>query len=1001
MSPLALVVAAISVMLVFIALVEAAAARLSLPQSIVLAALGIVLGSVAAFGETTVLAPIAMLFGDLPLSAQTLTLLLMPPLLFDAALKIDTRRMLDDAAPIVLLAVVAVCLTTFTVGFALVPLTSEPLLVCLLLGAIVSTTDPLAVLSIFRDVGAPGRLTRIIEGESLFNDAAAIALFTLLLGALSSGATVTFADGLAVFLVSGVGGFAVGAAMGAAAAGLMALTRHHTGALMSVTVALPYLAYVTSEEALGISGALAVVACGLVTASRARSGRAPSAWRHVREIWEQLSFWSNSLIFVLGAFLVPTLLGGISTAMLAAMVALVLAVFGARALILWGLLPLVPRAGLAGTISHRARVLLWWGGLRGALTLLLALSVTEHETVPDGAKAFVAALATGFVLFTILVNGLTLRPLTRLLGLHALSAFERDLGEGARALASDAARRQVRSAASAYGISEDSVARALGRFGARQRDDGKVPVAAKARLGLALVVLSQAERSALSRHGETAVVSPHVAALLNREAQRMGEAARTTGRLGYLRAAERALRFGWGFRVALWLQRTFGTRRLLSAALAQRFERLMVRRIVLRELAAVTDERIAPVLGSRVAGVCRQILRRRRLKLEAALGALSLQYPHYAAALEQRFLERLAAERELREYRMLREEGLIGAELSSALDRERRDANRRLEGALRLDLGVDKRALVAGVPLFANLPGEVQTAIARLLRTRFVVPGERIIRRGDRGDTVYFISDRAGVANIFAYDVNSGDVTQITDHDWDVKAIEADGNTLVYEAGYRLYTLSLAGGDPVPVTAAINADFPDIRPGWKNAASAIEGIGISPSGVRALFAARGDIFTVPSEKGDTRNLTESDGVRDNNALWSPDGQQIAYLTDETGRWNLVIANQTGSEEISRTDFGTDDFYYLQDWSADGGTIIYSDNHLGLYALDVASGETRKIYLNPFTGELNGDTGFFNTQRFFRTFHRRFFDGLLVEEAGARAVPLPETFIGAIEDAGSS
>lgn len=215
------------------------------------------------------------------------------------------------------------------------------------------------------------------------------------------------------------------------------------------------------------------------------------------------------------------------------------------------------------------------------------------------------------------------------------------------------------------------------------------------------------------------------------------------------------------------------------------------------------------------------------------------------------------------------------------------------------------------------------------------------------GDTVYFISDRADVANIFAYDVNSGDVTQVTDHAWDVKAIEADGETLVYEAGYRLYTLSLAGGDPVPVSVTINADFPEVRPGWKNAASAIEGVGISPSGVRALFSARGDIFTVPSEKGDTRNLTESDGVRDNNALWSPDGQRIAYLTDETGRWNLVITDQAGTEEISRIDFGTDDFYYLQDWSADGGTIIYSDNHLGLYALDVASGETRKIDENAY------------------------------------------------------
>ncbi|GAB5377512.1 MAG: cation:proton antiporter [Acuticoccus sp.] len=743
MASLPLVLAAICVLLVFIAVVEATAARLAVPQSIVLAALGIVLGSIATFGETTFLAPVAQLFRDLPLSAETLTLLLLPPLLFDAALQIDTRRMLDDAAPVVLLAVVAVCMSTLAVGLALAPLGVQPLIVCLLVGAIVSTTDPLAVLSIFREVGAPGRLTRIVEGESLFNDAAAIALFTILLGAASAGTAVSFLDGVVVFLRDGLGGLVVGAALGVAGAGLMALTRHHHSALMSVTVALPYLAFVACEEVFEVSGAMAVVAAGLVTASRARSGRAPGSWMHVREIWEQLSFWSNSLIFVLAAFLVPQLLAGISVATGVATAVLVVAAFAARALVLWGFLPLMPRAALAATLSHGARVLLWWGGLRGALTLLLALSVTESGAIDADATAFITVTATGFVLFTILVNGLTLRPLMRILHLQDLSAFEKDLGQGARALAGDAARGAVRDAARVYGIGAKSVSTALEAHLAEQRDTSKVPVAAKARLGLALVALAQAERSALSRHGETAIVSPRVAALLNREAQRMGEAARGTGRLGYLRASERVLGFGWDFRLALAMQRVARTRRPLSAALAYRFEKLMVRRIVLEELSLFISERIEPVLGARVAGVCRQILRRRRIKLESALGALSLQYPHYAAALEERFLRRVALEREQREYRMLRQEGLIGAELSSVLDRELRHSNRRVQRALRLDLSVDKQALVAAVPLFAALPVASQQAIARLLRTRLVVPGERIIRRGDRGDTVYFIASGA------------------------------------------------------------------------------------------------------------------------------------------------------------------------------------------------------------------------------------------------------------------
>lgn len=741
---LAIVLAALALLVVFIALVEAMASRLALPQSVMLAGLGIVLGLVPVYGENVAaLAPLAALFGELPLSAEAIAVLLLPPLLFDAALRIDTRRMLDDAAPIFLLAVVAVCVTTFAVGLALAPLGLAPLVVCLLLGAMVSTTDPLAVLSIFRDVGAPARLVRIVEGESLLNDAAAIALFTILVGAVAAGGGVSLVDGIMVFLATGFGGLAVGAAAGFAAAFFIALTRHHPAALTSVTVALPYLAYVVCEEWLGISGAMAVVAAGLVTAGRAQSGRAPASWRFVKGIWDQLSFWSNSLVFVLAAFLVPALLSRFDAGIAIASVVLVLAVFAARALVLWGFLPLLQRAALAQRIDDRAKTLLWWGGLRGALTLVLALSVTENDAIGAETKEFVAVLATAFTLFTIFVNGLTLRPLTRLLGLHQLSPFDRSLSEGARALATDTARRRMEEAARLYGISPEVTARAAAGYADLAPDDGAVPVSARARLNLALVVLAQAERTALSRHGERGVISSRVAETLNREAQRMREAARASGRRGYMEAAGRILGFSATFRAALLVQRWTGLRGPLSAALADRFERLLVRRLVLAELKPFCAERIAPVLGQPVAAVCQRILERRSARLEAALGALALQYPHYADALEQRFLERVALEEERRQYRMLREEGLIGAEVSSALDTALTRADRRLTRALRLDLSVDKRALVASQPMFANLPGEALREIAGMLRTRFVVPGERIITRGERGDTVFFIASGA------------------------------------------------------------------------------------------------------------------------------------------------------------------------------------------------------------------------------------------------------------------
>src|SRR5206468_665027 len=130
--------------------------------------------------------PFAAIFVALPVSSETFIYVFLPLLVFEAGIVTDVRRTLEDAAPILLLAIVATLITTAVIGLALWPLAGVPLVVCLLLGAVVATTDPAAVIAIFRDVGAPARLTRLVEGEALLNDAAAISLFAVLLGTIVS-----------------------------------------------------------------------------------------------------------------------------------------------------------------------------------------------------------------------------------------------------------------------------------------------------------------------------------------------------------------------------------------------------------------------------------------------------------------------------------------------------------------------------------------------------------------------------------------------------------------------------------------------------------------------------------------------------------------------------------------------------------------------------------------------------------------------------------------------
>ena len=191
------------------------------------------------------------------------------------------------------------------------------------------------------------------------------------------------------------------------------------------------------------------------------------------------------------------------------------------------------------------------------------------------------------------------------------------------------------------------------------------------------------------------------------------------------------------------MQRFAGLERPLVRRLADRFEILLVSRIVLEELARLVRSRMGAVLGARVAGILGEIVDQRLQATTAALDALRLQYPAYAEALQRRFLHQSALRLESAQYQALFQEGLIGRELYNNLQRE--VAIGRAEAAARphLDLGLDTRELVRQVPLFESLGPADLEKICRLLRPRFAVPGERLIRRGERGNEMYFISSGA------------------------------------------------------------------------------------------------------------------------------------------------------------------------------------------------------------------------------------------------------------------
>jgi len=210
------------------------------------------------------------------------------------------------------------------------------------------------------------------------------------------------------------------------------------------------------------------------------------------------------------------------------------------------------------------------------------------------------------------------------------------------------------------------------------------------------------------------------------------------------------------------------------------------------------------------------------------------------------------------------------------------------------------------------------------------------------GDAVYFLSDRDLAMNVWGYDLGAGKLEQLTFFkDFDAKSLNGGGGMLVFEQAGWLHTL-----DPrtralrrLEITAA--GDFPWARAHWEKVEKALANPALSPSGKRAAFEARGEILTVPAEKGDARNLTASPGAADRSPAWSPDGRKLAWFSDESGEYRLIVADQNGE---NRTEIAPEKptFYYSPAWSPDSRRIAFTDADRDLWVCEVATKKLRRV-----------------------------------------------------------
>ncbi|MGL4552077.1 MAG: S41 family peptidase, partial [Gemmataceae bacterium] len=213
---------------------------------------------------------------------------------------------------------------------------------------------------------------------------------------------------------------------------------------------------------------------------------------------------------------------------------------------------------------------------------------------------------------------------------------------------------------------------------------------------------------------------------------------------------------------------------------------------------------------------------------------------------------------------------------------------------------------------------------------------------------VYFLSDRDGPVSLFVYDPADKTVKKLIDNkDFDIRSASAGPGAIVYEKPGALYLYDLKKGESAEVKVTVTGDFPELRSRVVKVAPLIQDAAVSPTGVRIVFEARGDLFSVPAAKGDTRNLTRTPGAADRDPAWSPDGKRIASFSDESGEYKLVLRTPAGKVEKTIEPGGGPSFYYSPQWSPDGKSIAYTDKRLNLWVADVASGKSVKVDSNPY------------------------------------------------------
>ncbi|MDA3808983.1 MAG: cation:proton antiporter [Spirochaetaceae bacterium] len=391
--------------------------KIHFPYTIGLVIIGFIVGIIAIKINYTTLT-------NLNLTPESILYLILPTLIFDASINMDIKALKKNIVPILLIAILGLLVSAGIIGGILSSFTPLGIGAALLFGALISATDPVAVIALFSEIGAPRRLGTLIDGESIFNDATAIVLFTIVLSVINSGANTPgslFLNSLISFLIVLLGGLFIGAIVGFLGGLVVRSQKNNLILQITFSLIMAYISFITADL-LDVSGVMSTLAAGIVFSLLSKDVIKHENHNYMRNFWDFFSFVANSFVFLLlglteaHSFSEPNIV----YESLFILLIVIPTVTAARALVIYLIIPIYNRfSNKKNKISLSYQTILFWGGLRGAVPVALVLAIPQGYTGRD----IIDHITLGYILFTLLVQGTTIKWIMNKLNIKADKSY--------------------------------------------------------------------------------------------------------------------------------------------------------------------------------------------------------------------------------------------------------------------------------------------------------------------------------------------------------------------------------------------------------------------------------------------------------------------------------------------------------------------------------------------------------------------------------------------------